>query len=173
MMTVRMMMRKLVVVASGLLVSLVIASAVEAATDNANLNVNATVNSRAKLTLGTGTINFADADPDTTPSIPATENAVNVSAQSRTGSSSTVTLTVLAGGDLISGGDTIGINNVTWTVSGAGYVAGTMNKTVAQSAGSWTGPGTQNGTFSFFLANSWSYAPGSYAASATYTLTAP
>ena len=91
----------------------------------------------------------------------------------KTGSASTATLTVLAAGDLTSGTDTIAISNVTWTATGAGFVAGTMNKTTAQSAGSWTGSGNRSGTFSYFLANSWSYPTGSYTATTTYTLTAP
>jgi hypothetical protein len=84
-----------------------------------------------------------------------------------------VTLTCLAEGDLTAGANTIAISNVTWTATGTGFVAGTMNKTTAQSAGSWTGPGARSGTFSFSLANSWSYDTGSYTAAITYTLTAP
>ena len=106
-------------------------------------------------------------------SIPATENPVNVTAKVKTGSASTATLTVLAAGDLTSGGDTIAITNVSWTATGTGFIAGTMSKTTAQSAGSWTGSGNRSGTFSYVLANSWSYATGTYTANATYTLTAP
>ena len=40
-----------------------------AASDTQNLTVSATVAARAKLSLSVGTINFADADPDDTPSI--------------------------------------------------------------------------------------------------------
>jgi hypothetical protein len=61
---------------------------------------------------------------------------------------------------------------MTWTATGTGYVAGTMN-TTAQPAGSWTGPGQRIGTFSYFLANSWSYTVGNYSTSINYTLTAP
>ena len=136
------------------------------------LTINATVSARATLSLGVGTINFADADPDTVPSIAATENAVSVTAKVRTGSASTATLTHVGPANLVSGSDNIPIGNVTWTATGAGFVPGTMN-TVAQSAGSWTGSGNRAGTFSYFLANSWDYATGSYTASTTYTLTAP
>jgi hypothetical protein len=45
--------------------------------------------------------------------------------------------------------------------------------TTPQSAGSWTGSGQQNGTFSYFLANSWNYAAGNYTQTVVYTLTAP
>jgi hypothetical protein len=144
-----------------------------AASDGKPLTVNATVSARASLSLGQSAINFPDADPDGTPSIPATENAVSVTAKVRTGSSSTASLTHLAAGDLVSGTDTILIGNVTWTASGTGFQAGTMNRVTAQTAASWTGSGNRTGSFSYFLANSWSYATGSYIASSTYTLTAP
>ncbi|MGD0915385.1 MAG: hypothetical protein ABSB22_02900 [Thermodesulfobacteriota bacterium] len=137
------------------------------------LTINATVANTAKLSLGVATIAFPDADPDTVPSIAATQNPVNVTAKAKTTTNGAVTLTVVTGGDLTSGSDTILIGNVTWTVTGAGFVAGTMNKTTAQSAGSWTGSGSRAGTFSYDLANSWAYATGSYTATATYTLTAP
>jgi len=144
-----------------------------AANDTKSLTVNATVSARATLSIGQTTIHFPDADPDTVTSIPATENAVSVTAKVRTGSGSTATLTHLAADDLKSGSDTILIGNVTWTVTGAGFQLGTMNKTTPQTAGSWTGSGNRSGTFSYFLANSWSYATGGYTASSTYTLTAP
>jgi hypothetical protein len=136
------------------------------------LTINATVSAKAKLTLGVAAINFPDADPDTVPSIAAGENPVSVTVKAQTGGASAVTLSVQANGDLDSGTDTIDITNVTWTATGAGFVGGTMN-TVAQSAGSWTGPGRRDGTFSFWLSNSWDYPAGSYSQSVVYTLTAP
>jgi len=144
-----------------------------AAQQTGPLTVSMAVNARANLTLGVSAINFPDADPDTTPSIAATENPVSVTAKVRTGFSSTATLTHLAGGDLTSAGNTIAISNVTWTATGAGYVAGTMNRITSQTAGSWTGSGNYSGTFSFFIVNSWSYIVGDYTVSTTYTLTAP
>ncbi|MBN1458130.1 MAG: hypothetical protein JXA57_01250 [Armatimonadetes bacterium] len=143
-----------------------------AATDQQNLTINATVSAKAKLTLGVAAINFADADPDSVPSIAATENPVSVTVKAQTGGGSSITLTVQADGDLESGTDTIDVSNVTWTATGAGFVAGTMD-TAAQTAGSWTGPGRYDGTFSYQLANSWDYAAGSYSQTVVYTLTAP
>lgn len=143
-----------------------------AATDQQTLTINATVSAKAKLTLGVAAINFADADPDTVPSVAASENPVSVTVKAHTGGASNVTLTAQANGDLDSGADTIPITNVTWTATGAGFVPGTMN-TTPQSAGSWTGSGNRSGTFSYFLANSWSYAVGNYTQTVVYTLTAP
>jgi hypothetical protein len=132
-----------------------------------------TLSARAKLQFGLLAMNFPDADPDSVPSNPANVNPLSVTSSGRTGSSQTATLTCLAGGDLISGTNTILISNMTWTATGTGYVAGTMNRTTAQTAGSWTGPGQRAGTFSYFLTNSWSYTTGNYSTSITYTLTAP
>ena len=145
-----------------------------AATATQGLTISATVANTAKLSLGVAAIAYPDADPDVLNPIPATQNPVSVTAKAKTTTSGAVTLTVVTGGDLISGAsDTILIGNVTWTASGAPFVAGTMNRTIAQSAGSWTGSGGYTGSFSYNLANSWSYATGSYSATATYTLTAP
>lgn len=143
------------------------------ATASTNVTVNSTVGARASLVFGTTTISFPDADPSSVPSIPASQNAVSVTASVRSGSSSVSTLQVQAAGDMTSGSDTIPISNVTWTATGSGFVAGTMDKTTAQAAGSWTGPGQRTGSFSYFLANSWDYATGNYSVTVTYTLSAP
>lgn len=149
-------------------------SALAASTGNVPVVINANVAALAKLTIPAA-ITFASADPDVTPSIPATENPVAVRTQVRTGSASAVSLTVLSAGDLTNGtvAEDIGIGAVTWTAAGNGFVAGTMDKTTAQSAGAWTGSGDRSSTFSYNLANSWSYAPGSYTATVNYVLSAP
>lgn len=135
------------------------------------LTINATVSTRAELVLSPTVINFPDANPTTTPSIPA-DSTVSVTARVRT--AGTPTLKVLAAGNLISGGDSIAISNVTWTASAAPFIAGTMNNATAQDAASFSaGSGQYTGTYTYSLANSWSYAAGSYTTSATYTLTAP
>lgn len=150
------------------------APAADAATATQNLTINATVAARATLTLSSVTINFPDADPDAVPSIAATENPVTVTARVRTGAASTPTLTVLAGGPLTSGADTIPISNVTWTAGAAPFIAGAMSDVTGQSAAALpNGSGGHTGTFSYFLANSWAYNIGAYTASVTYTLTAP
>jgi hypothetical protein len=141
------------------------------ATDTASVTVSATVAAKAKLTLGSATVSFADANPDVTPLLSAT--ALSVDVKARTSTSGSVTLTVLAADDLSTGTDTIGIANLTWTATGTNFAPGTMSKTTAVSVGSWTGPGTQSGTQTYKLVNSWSYVTGSYSASITYTLTAP
>jgi hypothetical protein len=157
-------------VAVGLLVSALGQGTASAQSAQA-LTINATVSTRAELVLTPTVINFPDANPTTTPSI-AADSTVSVTARVRT--AGTPTLRVLAAGDLTSGGDSIAIDNVTWTASGSPFIAGTMNSATAQDAASFSaGSGEYAGTYTYSLANSWNYAVGSYTTSATYTLTAP
>jgi hypothetical protein len=155
---------------------LVLAGVAFAATDTKPVTVSATVSAIAKLTISSGTLTFPNTDPDTTP-IAATEGALSITAKARTSASGAVTLTVVSNDDLKSGAtDTIAISNITWTASGTGFVAGTMNKTTPQTVGSWTGSSTNagfTGTQTYSMVNSWAYATGNYSAALTYTLTAP
>ncbi len=137
------------------------------------LTVTVNVNAKAKLTLDVGAIAFADADPDVT-AVMTSPDVVTIHVKARTSSGSNVTLTMQADGDLVSGvTDVINIGGLSWTATGAGYVAGTANKGAAQSVGLWTGSGNPSGTNTFSLPNSWSYATGAYHATLTYTLTVP
>ena len=140
-------------------------------TANASLNVTVNVAARATLTLGAAALNFADADPTTVPVLTAAPVAITVGA--RTSPTGNVTLTVLATGNLVGAGGTIPIGNLTWTSTGTGFAAGASNATTAQSVGTWTGPGAQNGTQTFSLPNSWAYGTGTYTTTLNYTLTVP
>jgi hypothetical protein len=145
----------------------------QAATASGTVTVNANINPKAKLTLGAAAISFPDLDPDAAPSLAATA-ALTIDVKARTAANATVSLTVQSGDDLKSGTDTIGIDKLTWTGSGTGFAgAGTSNKTTAQTVVSFQNSGTTTGTQSYALANSWTYATGSYSATLTYTLTAP
>ncbi|HTI36669.1 MAG TPA: hypothetical protein VL484_03845 [Vicinamibacterales bacterium] len=158
--------------AAALAVFTIAVPAIAQSTATATVNVTVNVSARATLDLhGTNSVTFADADPDTTPSIAAP--ALTIDVKSRTSAASNVTLTVVSNQDLTSGSDVIGIANLTWTSTGTGFAAGTMNKTTAQTVGSWTGSGTRSGTVTLKLANSWAYNAGAYTATLTYTLTAP
>jgi hypothetical protein len=141
-------------------------------------DVNAESTCSATLTLNTTSINFPSANPGSVSSVSASQN-LGVTANIQIEDSSTVTLTVLAGGDLVSGsGGTIPISAVSWTATGGGdnnggLLPGTMSKNTQVPAGSWTASGTYSGAFAFYLANSWSYATGTYSQTVTYTITAP
>ena len=141
-------------------------------------DVNASSTCSATLTINAASITFPSADPGVVTKVPANENPVTVTAGIQIEDGKTATLTALAAGDLVSDGKTIAINAVSWTVTGTGdnnggLIAGTMSKTNQVPAGSWTQSGTYTGAFSFFLANSWSYATGTYSQTVTYTVTAP
>jgi len=143
------------------------------AQNTASVNVTANVAAKAKLTLGATDIAFPDSDPDTVFVIPA-DTAVSVSVKARTSTTGSVTLTVVATGDLASGLDVIAINNLTWTATGTGFQpTGISNKTTAQAVGGWTGSGNQSGSQSYNLVNNWAYVTGTYAVTLNYTLTAP
>jgi hypothetical protein len=157
---------------------LMVAGVAWGASATKDVTLSATVSSSAKLTLATNTITFPDADPDLTTNIPANENGAVVTAKVKTGSSTSATLKVLAADDLKSGTDTIAITNVTSTAtntSGSFFTAGPVNwsKTAPGATVGQGNSGSFAGTFSWFLANSWTYPTGAYTANATYTLTAP
>lgn len=121
------------------------------------------------------TVTFPDADPETDSSIPANEVSLAINAKVRVGSSP-ATLTWIAADDLKNlNNDVIPIGNVTWTKTGAGFLAGTLTKTggTAAPVGSWTASGSYDGTIIPVLANSWLYKAGSYSATSTLTLSAP
>ena len=166
-------MKKLIKLGVGAAVLVLLTSSAASAqqTATANVTATATVNAKAKLDV-VGAVAFGDADPDVTPIISAA--ALNIAVKARTGQNQAVTLTVQAGGDFTeNGGGTIAINNLTWQVTGGGFVAGTAASASAVSVGSWTNSGNQTGTQTYRLANSWAYATGSYSVVLTYTLTAP
>ena len=162
-----------VLVAIVVVFALTLPAPLGAGTTTGTVSVSVSVAAIAKLTLSGTTVTFPNADPDTMPSIPASEGALTIAAKARTATGAAVTLTVIASGDLMSAGNTIPVTNVSWTVTGAGFVAGTLSKTAARTVGNWTGPGSRTGTQTYRLANNWSYRVGVYSTTATYTLTAP
>ncbi len=168
-------MKKLALVGLTLaLVAWCAGNVVFAATDTKSVTVTATVGNQVVFTVNNTTVNFVDTDPATA-SIPG-DVTVMITAKARVAKDGVWTLDVKAGGDLTeAGGGVIPIGAITWTCGdGGGYAAGgTMNKTTAQAVGSFTNSGSHVGTQTYAMANSWSYATGSYSATLTYTLTTP
>ena len=128
---------------------------------------------RLELTISPTTVTFPASDPDSTPVILSVPVQVTYRIRQWDG---TWTLTVLAQGDLIAGGSTVDISNVTWAATPAPpFQNGVMSKTVAQRLASGTGvvnPARQ-GQITFRLANSWTYNAGLYTQSVVFTLSAP
>jgi hypothetical protein len=150
---------------------LICASPASAQLAQANVNATVTVGNLARLTITGGPIDFPDSDPDTVPTIVSAP--VDVSARARVAPATSLSVTVVASATHFdTSTNTIPVSNMTWTVSGAPFVAGTMS-TTAQPLGNWTGPGNQTTTQTYSLVNSWAYAPGTYSVTLTYTLATP
>jgi len=124
------------------------------------------------LTVSPSSISFSDADPDLTPHL-AANRTVSVTIRVRNNGTNNWRLTNLAAGDL---SPSIPISNISWTVTPQPpFVNGSMSKSVAQIAAQGTGNvnPAQTGTFTFTIANLWSYNTGSFSQNTTFTLSAP
>jgi hypothetical protein len=152
----------------------IVASGISIAeTDTKSIVIKAKVEKVAKVIIDTNTITFPNMDPDEIRQVPALQNDIKVTVKARTGSTSPVNLHVIADGDLVSGPDTIPVQNVIWQASGQGFLSGILSKSTVQTAGSWKGSGVREGVFRFYLNNSWNYQKGEYQVTVTYTLTTP
>jgi hypothetical protein len=126
------------------------------------------------LTIAPKVITFPSSDPDAVPVVVAAP--IQVTYRVRQNGGSPWTLTVLAGGHLLSGPSFVDISNVTWIATPAPpFQNGTLSRTVAQRVASGTGNVNPAGTGSvtFRLANAWTYSTGTYTQTVLFTLTAP
>jgi hypothetical protein len=129
---------------------------------------------RLDLSISPTTIPFAVADPDIVPIL--TSPTVQVTYRIRQNNFNPWILSVLAGGDLVSGSATVDISNISWVATPSPpFQGGVMSKTVAQRVASGTGnvANPSQGQITFRLANSWNYAVGLYTQTVVFTLTAP
>jgi hypothetical protein len=130
---------------------------------------------RLDLSLSPRVLTFPSADPDTVPVIAAAPVQVTYRVR-QNDKGAPWSLTVLAGGDLMSGSARIDISNVTWVATPAPpFQSGTLSKTVAQRIASGTGNlnPTATGSVTFRLANSWTYSTGTYSQTVLFTLSVP
>lgn len=128
---------------------------------------------RVDVTVTPVSINFSAQDPDTAPVLYSAPVQVRYRVR---GNNGPWTLSVLAEGDLISGGATVDISNISWVATPAPpFQNGTLSKTVAQTVASGTGntQGNPTGQVIFRLANLWTYTAGTYTQTVVFTLTAP
>lgn len=138
------------------------------------LNASIAAAQKVALTVTPSTITFASADPDTTPTIDSAPIVVTVRVQQN--AQQPWQLTVQASGDLLSGTNTIGATQVTWTASPAPpFQNGTLSNLVAVRMASGTGNvnPASSGSVVFRLANSWNYTAGLYSQTLVFTLSAP
>jgi hypothetical protein len=127
-----------------------------------------------EMSLSPRVITFPSSDPDVVPIVAAAP--ITVSYRIRQNAGSPWSMTVLAGGDLISGPSRVDISNVTWTATPAPpFQGGTLSKTVAQRIASGTGnvANPSIGSVTFRLANSWTYSTGTYTQTVLFTLSSP
>ena len=129
---------------------------------------------RLDLSLSPLVVTFPSSDPDAVPVVAAAP--MQVTYRVRQNNAAPWSLTVLAGGDLISGASVVDISNVTWVATPAPpFQNGTLSKTVAQRVASGSGNVNPDatGSITFRLANSWTYSTGVYTQTILFTLSAP
>ena len=129
---------------------------------------------RLTLTLSPKVVTFPSSDPDTAPVVAAAP--VEISYRVQQNNRGTWLLTVRASGDLIAGGATVDISNVTWVAAPAppfqnGTLSDTVEQTVASGSGNVNPAAT--GSITFRLANAWTYTAGTYTQTVVFTLSAP
>lgn len=120
----------------------------------------------------TGVVNFTDASPDLASEI----GPQTVTVRLRFGGypRDVWTLTVLADSNLESGHQEISASQVRWTATPTPiFVPGNLSTIAPVLCGSGRANRNYNGQFNFYLRNSWSYAPGKYSSTATFTLSSP
>lgn len=144
-----------------------------AAGQSSTATFSANVSPLANLSISSASVSFPDADPDTVPQIPALGGPLLITAKARANPGAQVVLSVQAADDLRSGVTLIPITNLTWTATGAGFVAGTMSKTASVTVASWVGSGVRSGSQQLFFRNLWTHPTGTYTVSLLYTLSAP
>ena len=138
------------------------------------INVTAVFNSRIKLTFDRTSVIFDTAAYDINTVVPVQADPLTVSAKARVPPNTRIVLTVQANGPFTSGGSTIPVNKLSWTMTGTGFQAGgTANEHAAKTLGSWRGPGSWTGRQVYEFLDSWDYAVGTYSVTMTYTLSAP
>jgi len=144
-----------------------------------NLLIQVNIAEWYDLSIGETAITFDDQAPPVsatpgTVSIAANENSVSVRVFAILVPGNSLQLTVNAPNDLTKGtGTDIGIEAISWTATGDGYVAGIMSKTTNVTAGSWSGAvfHWHPGTFDYLFARDYTtQEPGTYSATVTYTL---
>jgi hypothetical protein len=124
------------------------------------------------LRLTPASITFPDASPDVTPVIGPATVMVSVKAEGAPGYP--WVLTFVGNSDLRSGPSVIPINAISWTSSPSPpFNSGTMSRVTPVLLGTGIAHVNTSLRMDFMFQNSWTYAVGSYSATATFTLSGP
>src|SRR5687767_1776244 len=130
---------------------------------------------RLELSVSPAIISFPPGDPDAFPVV--TSGPVTVSYRLQgVQAKGPWQITVLSSGDLLAGGSSVDISNVSWVATPSPpFRNGTLSKTVAQVVASGNGNvnPTASGSLTFQMANSWTYSTGTYTQTLVFTLSAP
>ncbi len=157
------------------LLALAVASpARSASAQSRTATLNVSINSLARLTLSSTGVSFPDSNPDLVPQVPGTPGPLVVTVKARTTLNATVRLSVLASDDLRSGVRTIPASNITWTATGAGFVAGNAESDDAADRGHrGSGRASAPAIRACSSRNVWTHPTGTYTLTMTYTLSSP
>lgn len=118
-----------------------------------------------------GSVNFPDANPDTTPLIGPEDLSWTVHANKR---DLPWTLTMTADDDLRSGSSVIPASAISWTGLPMWLVRhGTLSTVTPTLIAQGNTKGNTRGMMRFYLANSWDYNVGFYTTTVTFTLSSP
>jgi hypothetical protein len=127
------------------------------------------------LSVSPAIISFPPADPDAFPVV--TSGPVTISYRIRgVPRNESWQITVLSSGDLLAGGTSVDISNVSWVATPSPpFRSGTLSKTVAQVVASGNGNvnPTASGSLTFRMTNSWTYSTGTYTQTLVFTLSTP
>lgn len=160
-------------VAIALTLAILMTFPLAAAAQTRTVTLNASINGQARLTLSTTGVSFPDSNPDVVPQVPGASGPLIITVKTRSTLNANIRLSVLASDDLRSGVRTIPASNITWTATGAGFVAGTLSRTTPQTVGSWVGSGARTGSQNLLFRNLWTHPTGTYTLTMTYTLSSP
>lgn len=130
---------------------------------------------RLDLSVSPTIISFPPADPDAFPVVTAAPVTITYRIRQVQGKESWQ-LTVLSSGDLLAGGSSVDISNVSWVATPSPpFRSGALSKTVAQVVASGNGNvnPTASGSLTFRMTNSWTYSTGTYTQTLVFTLSAP
>lgn len=148
-----------------------VAAAVGAQRGTSVLVVN--VPTQARISFSAAGVTFPDANPTSTPLVAGVPAGITMSVRARVRLNTQVTLTLQSTDDLRSGVTVLPASLITWTVTGAGFTAGTLSRSAPQLVGRWTGSGVRTGTQNFQFENRWTHPVGTYSATLVYTLASP
>ena len=160
-------------ICSGILIAVALVQPPTTGPQSATATLSVNLASLARVAFVSTTVAFPNADPDTVPKVAGVPASVGITAKARTTRNSQITLTVQSTDDLRSGVTVLPASLMTWTATGAGFVAGTLSRSSAQLVGIVDRVWSSIGQPEFLLRERWTHPPGTYTITLMYTISAP